>query len=41
MYYEAPFWAFAMAYTAFGLLVAVAWRYFPPTRGASSLDRSV
>ena len=41
LYYEAPFWAFALAYTAFGLLVAAAWRYFPPTRGASSLDRSV
>ena len=32
LYYEAPSWVFAAAYTAFGLLVALAWRRFPPRR---------
>jgi hypothetical protein len=32
LYYEAPFWVFVLAYTAFGLLVLFAWRYFPPRR---------
>jgi hypothetical protein len=31
LYYEAPPWAFALAYTCFGLLVAAAWWRFPPT----------
>ncbi len=30
LYYEAPFWAFTLAYTLFGLLVVAAWWYFPP-----------
>ena len=30
LYYEAPFWVFALAYTVFGLLVAAAWWCFPP-----------
>lgn len=30
LYYDAPPWAFAIAYTAFGLLVVAAWWYFPP-----------
>jgi hypothetical protein len=30
LYYEAPAWVFALAYTAFGLLVLLAWWYFPP-----------
>ena len=30
LYYDAPFWVFAVAYTAFGLLVLLAWWYFPP-----------
>jgi polyferredoxin len=30
LYYEAPVWVFALAYTAFGLLVLLAWWYFPP-----------
>jgi hypothetical protein len=32
MFYEAPAWVFTVAYTAFGLLVLVAWWYFPPRR---------
>jgi H+/Cl- antiporter ClcA len=32
IFYEAPFWVFAMAYTAFGLMVILAWWYFPPRR---------
>ena len=34
LYYEAPFWVFAAAYTAFGLLVLLAWWYFPPRFGS-------
>lgn len=30
LFYEAPFWVFPLVYTAFGLLVLVAWWYFPP-----------
>jgi hypothetical protein len=30
LYYEAPWWVFTLAYTAFGLLVLLAWWYFPP-----------
>lgn len=37
LYYEAPFWVFAVAYTAFALLVLLAWWYFPPRFG--KLDR--
>jgi hypothetical protein len=32
LFWEAPAWVFAAAYTAFALAVAAAWRYFPPTR---------
>ena len=32
LYYEAPNWLFALAYTCFGLLVAAAWWRFPPQR---------
>jgi hypothetical protein len=32
LYYEAPFWVFVLAYTLFGLLVAFAWRAYPPQR---------
>ncbi len=32
LYYDAPLWVFALAYSVFGLLVAAAWRYFPPRR---------
>ena len=30
LYYEAPTWAFNMAYTLFGLLVVISWLWFPP-----------
>jgi hypothetical protein len=32
LYYEAPAWVFALAYTGFALLVAAAWWRFPPRR---------
>jgi hypothetical protein len=31
LYYEAPPWVFALAYTGFAMLVAAAWWRFPPT----------
>ena len=36
LFYDAPPWAFTLLYTAFGLVVAIAWWKFPPTRGAIS-----
>lgn len=30
LYYEAPAWAFVLAYTAFALLVVLAWWRYPP-----------
>ncbi len=36
IYYEAPFWVFTVAYTAFALLVLLAWWRFPPRRGSAS-----
>ena len=33
LFYEAPPWVFASAYTLFGLLVVLAWWYFPPRLG--------
>ena len=36
LFYEAPFWVFTLVYTAFGLLVLVAWSYFPPRYGKRS-----
>jgi len=32
IYYEAPQWIFTLVYTVFSLLVAAAWRRFPPKR---------
>jgi hypothetical protein len=32
LYFDAPAWAFTMAYTLFGLAVAAAWWCFPPAR---------
>lgn len=32
LFYQAPFWVFVLSYTAFGFLVLLAWRYFPPRR---------
>jgi hypothetical protein len=34
IYYEAPFWVFTLAYTAFAVLVLLAWWRFPPLRGS-------
>ena len=34
LFYEAPTWIFVVAYTAFGVLVALAWWRFPPGRRA-------
>lgn len=33
LFYEAPWWVFVAAYSAFGLLVITAWRRYPPRRG--------
>jgi len=32
LYYHAPPWVFTLAYTVFGVLVALAWWRFPPRR---------
>ena len=39
LYYDAPWWAFAIAYTVFGLLVAAVWWRFPPRRGGRRSGR--
>jgi Protein of Unknown function (DUF2784) len=36
IYYEAPFWVFTVAYTAFAVLVLLAWWLFPPRRGSGN-----
>ena len=36
IYYEAPFWVFTVAYTAFAVLVLLAWWRFPPRRGSGN-----
>ncbi len=42
IYYNAPLWVFALAYTAFGLLVVLAWRCHPPrTQKDQRSSRSV
>jgi hypothetical protein len=33
LYYEAPVWAFALIYSAFGLLVAASWHWVRPQSG--------
>jgi len=38
LYYEAPLWVFTLIYTAFGMLVAYAWWYFPPRRRSHQAD---
>jgi hypothetical protein len=35
LFYDAPWWVFALAYSLFGALVAAAWWRFPPTRNRS------
>lgn len=37
LYYDAPSWVFSLGYSVFGLLVVVAWWYFPPA--SSRADR--
>jgi uncharacterized protein YhfF len=32
VYYDAPLWVFAVAYTIFAMMVLAAWWYFPPRR---------
>ena len=40
LFWEAPAWVFAAAYTAFALAVAAAWWYFPPMRRRSRRARA-
>lgn len=37
LFYDAPFWMFTLLYTAFGLLVLIAWWKFPPVRRQPSV----
>lgn len=37
LFYDAPSWVFTLAYTLFGLLVLLAWWYFPPRFRAAPL----
>lgn len=39
LFYEAPWWVFAAAYSAFGLLVALAWWRYPPRPRTSGHGR--
>ncbi len=39
LYYQAPSWAFVVAYSVFGLLVLAAWWYFPPRRKRGTDER--
>jgi hypothetical protein len=32
LYWDLPVWVFAVAYTAFGILVLASWRWWPPRR---------
>lgn len=34
IFFEAPFWVFTVAYTAFAVLVLLVWRRYPPDRGS-------
>ena len=38
MYFDAPPWVFATAYSLFGLAVLAAWWYFPPKSGRRVRD---
>ena len=33
IFFEAPWWVFVAAYTAFAMLVLLLWRVVPPRRG--------
>lgn len=39
LFYEAPWWVFAAAYSAFGLLVALVWWRYPPRPRTSGHGR--
>ena len=39
IFHEAPFWVFTLTYSVFGLLVLVAWWYFPPVRRKRENER--
>jgi hypothetical protein len=36
LFYNAPTWAFTIAYSVFGLAVLASWRFFPPSRPSPS-----
>ena len=38
LYYDVPFWVFTVTYTAFGVMVCIAWWYFPPRRRSDDND---
>ena len=35
LFYQAPFWIFALVYTVFGALVLLSWWFYPPNRPTS------
>ena len=39
LYYDAPEWVFVVAYTAFGLLVIIAWVSFPPQKKSGTAQQ--
>ena len=39
IFFEAPWWTFVTAYTAFALLVLLTWRWVPPRRQATVSQR--
>lgn len=40
LFYDAPAWAFTLAYTLFGLMVLVAWWRYPPRRRRVASSRA-
>ena len=36
LYWDVPWWVFVAAYTAFAVLVALAWRWVPPRSGPNA-----
>lgn len=38
LYHRFPTWVFTLAYTVFGLAVALAWWHYPPKRGRRSIQ---
>jgi polyferredoxin len=41
LYYDAPAWVFAVAYSVFGLVVVATWWYFPPRSGRRAHESNV